>query len=107
VLERWGTGSLIASTAIPFPLPTSLFFAAAGASNTYPAKKFLAVVGLSRAARYSVLAIIAHLYGRHVVRVLRHPTQYWVWLVLFAGVFLAVIASGFLINKRFLTGQDW
>jgi len=29
--DRWGTGALIASSAIPFPLPTSAFFAAAGA----------------------------------------------------------------------------
>jgi len=33
IFKRWGTGSLAASTAIPFPFPTSLFFAAAGAST--------------------------------------------------------------------------
>src|SRR5580700_6990293 len=31
VFKNWGTGTLVASTAIPFPFPTSLVFAAAGA----------------------------------------------------------------------------
>ena len=35
LFKKWGAGTLIASTAIPFPFPTSMFFAAAGASN-YP-----------------------------------------------------------------------
>src|ERR1700730_2885462 len=35
LFKQWGTGTLVASTAIPFPFPTSLFFAVAGASD-YP-----------------------------------------------------------------------
>ena len=31
--QKWGTGGLAVSTAVPFPFPTSVFFAAAGASN--------------------------------------------------------------------------
>src|SRR5450755_19652 len=30
LFEKWGSGSLAASTAIPFPFPTSMVFAAAG-----------------------------------------------------------------------------
>lgn len=56
--KRWGTGTLIASTAIPFPFPTSMFFAAAGASD-YRQGQFLAVVAISRTVRYSALAIVA------------------------------------------------
>ena len=33
VFKKWGTGTLVASTAIPFPFPTSLVFAASGASE--------------------------------------------------------------------------
>src|SRR5665213_277299 len=33
VFRKWGTGTLVASTAVPFPFPTSMFFAAAGASG--------------------------------------------------------------------------
>ena len=34
LFERWGTGALAVSTAIPFPFPTSVFYAAAGASRS-------------------------------------------------------------------------
>jgi membrane protein YqaA with SNARE-associated domain len=98
--ERWGTGVLVASSAIPFPLPTSAFFAAAGASNGYSTSKFVTAVAVSRAARYSAIALIAHLYGRHMIRVLRHPTQYWGLLLLFGGLFVALIITGIVLNSR-------
>jgi len=97
--KKSGTGALVASTAVPFPFPTSLLFAAAGASN-YPAAKFLTVVTICRGARYTLVAIIADHYGRHFVRVLRHPTQYWGWLLLFAAVILSMILAGIALNRR-------
>lgn len=104
LFNKWGTGTLVASTAIPFPLPTSLFFAAAGASK-YHVRKYLAVVAICRAARYSAIAIVADLYGRHVIRVIRHPTQYWGWFVLLAAMTFGLIAVGILINKRLATAS--
>src|ERR1700724_3031036 len=53
-----GTGALAATTAVPFPFPTSMVFAAAGASN-YPTRKFLIVVTACRAIRYSAIGIVA------------------------------------------------
>ncbi|MBV9482937.1 MAG: hypothetical protein JO249_19675 [Acidobacteria bacterium] len=100
VFDRWGMGVVIASSAIPFPLPTSMFFAAAGASGKYQSPMFLATVTLARGVRYTAVAIVAHLFGRHVIRVLRHPTQYWGWLLLASAVFVVLIATGFLINRR-------
>ena len=97
--QKWGTGALVASTAIPFPFPTSLLFAAAGASK-YSVAKFLTVVTICRGARYTLVAIIADHYGRHFVRVLRHPVQYWGWLLLFAALILSVILAGVMLNKR-------
>jgi len=97
--QKWGTGALVASTAIPFPFPTSLLFAAAGASK-YSVARFLTVVTICRAARYTLVAIIADHYGRHFVRVLRHPVQYWGWLLLFAAIILSVILAGVMLNKR-------
>ena len=38
LFRKWGTGTLAASTAIPLPTPTSMFFAAAGVSD-YPRRK--------------------------------------------------------------------
>jgi len=98
--NRWGTGALVASTAIPFPFPTSLFFAAAGASNKYSTKKYLTVVALSRAFRYFVVAIVGDLYGRHVIRVLRHPIQYWGWFLLIIAMIAGLLAAGAFINRR-------
>jgi membrane protein YqaA with SNARE-associated domain len=97
--EKWGTGALVASTAIPFPFPTSFLFAAAGASK-YRVAKFLTVVTICRAVRYTLVAFIADHYGRHFLRILLHPTQYWGWLLLFAALILGVILAGIMLNKR-------
>ncbi len=100
--EKWGTGTLVASTAIPFPFPTSMFFAAAGASN-YRLDKFLVIVAVCRGVRYSAIAIVADVYGRSFIRVLRHPTQYWGWLLVFTATVAVLITAGILINRRIET----
>jgi len=79
LFERWGTGVLVVCTVIPF-FPASVCFAAAGAFG-YPKPKYLAVVGICRAAHYSLVAILADHYGRHFTRVVRHPDDYWGWLL--------------------------
>lgn len=97
--EKWGTGALIISSAVPFPFPTSALFAAAGATG-YPKKKFLSVVLLSRAARYVAIALVADHYGRHFVRMLRHPMQYWPWVLLLMGVVVAFIVAANWLSKQ-------
>jgi len=87
--EKYGTGALVVSTAVPFPFPTSFFFAAAGVLN-YSLGRFIAVVAICRAARYATIAIIASLYGRHFIRALQHPGEYYRWLL---GVAMAVIVA--------------
>lgn len=99
LFERWGTGALAVSTAVPFPSPTSVFFAAAGASK-YSTRKFLIVVALCRAVRYSLIAILAAHYGPHFVRAVRHPGQYWGWLLLFAALVAGAVAAGIVINRQ-------
>src|SRR6202023_1402503 len=92
VFEKWGTGTLVASTAIPFPFPTSMFFAAAGASE-YHLGRYLSAVAICRGARYAGLALLVEHFGRHLVRVIAHPTQYWGWFLLFAAVILVLIGG--------------
>jgi len=104
LFRRWGTGAIAATTAIPFPFPTSMIYAAAGASN-YDVRKYVTVVAVCRLARYGTIAIIADLYGRHFIRVLRHPTEYWGWLVVFAALIATFIAAAILIRKRWGTLQ--
>src|SRR5213592_4386741 len=97
--HKWGTSALAASTAVPFPFPTSVFFGAAGASN-YGLGRFLTVVTICRAARYGIIAIVADHYGRHFIRALRQPGQYWGWLLLFAAVIFSLIIVGIAVNRR-------
>jgi membrane protein YqaA with SNARE-associated domain len=97
--HKWGTSALAVSTAVPFPFPTSVFFAAAGASE-YSVGRFLTVVTICRGARYGVIAIIADHYGRHFIRVLRHPAQYWGWSLLFAAVITSLVMAGIVLNRR-------
>jgi membrane protein YqaA with SNARE-associated domain len=104
VFKKWGTGTLVASAAIPIPTPTSMFFAAAGASD-YPLGKFLIVVTISRAVRYSMIALVADLYGRRFIRALRHPGQYWGWMVAIAAITIALIVGGILFKRRLETAS--
>jgi hypothetical protein len=48
-----------------------------------------------------LIAIIADHYGRHFIRVLRHPAQYWGWSLVLAAVILSLIMGGIAVNKRF------
>jgi membrane protein YqaA with SNARE-associated domain len=97
--QKWGTSALAVSTAVPIPLPTSMLFAVAGASD-YGVGRFLTVVIICRSARYAFIAIIADHYGRHFVRALRHPSQYWGWLLLAAAVILSLVMAGIVLNRR-------
>jgi membrane protein YqaA with SNARE-associated domain len=97
--EKWGTGALAVSAAVPFPTPTSLFFAAAGTTG-YSTRKYLIVVGLCRAVRYSLIAYLARHYGGHFTRVIRHPLQYWGWFLLIAIVIAGVAVGTVMLNKR-------
>lgn len=104
LFKRWGSGTLFASTAIPIPTPTSMFFAAAGASD-YPLGKFIAIVTVGRVVRYSAIALVADHYGRHLLRVLRHPMQYWGWMLLLLALTIALIAGGILISRSLETAS--
>jgi len=105
LFHQWGTGTLAASTLIPVPSPTSMFFAAAGASD-FPQGRFLAIVATCRAIRYFGIAYIAGHYGRRFLRVLRHPLQHWGWLLLFLGVSATLVVSGIVLSRRLDKAPD-
>lgn len=99
VFKQWATGTLIASTVIPLPTPTSMFFAAAGAGD-YPQGRFLAIVAICRAIRYFGIAFVAGYYGRHFLRVLRHPLQHWGWLAFFLALTALLVIGGIIGSKK-------
>ncbi|HEV2467937.1 MAG TPA: VTT domain-containing protein [Candidatus Sulfotelmatobacter sp.] len=99
LFRTWGEGTLVASTLVPLPTPTSMFFAAAGASD-FATGKFLAIVTICRAIRYFGIAYIAGHYGRNLLRVLRHPVEHWGWLTLFLAIACAVIVGGIIASRK-------
>jgi len=99
LFRKSSDGALLASSAIPFPFPTSVLFAAAGVSN-YNLGKFLAIVIFGRGIRYAAIAFVADHHGRHFIRALRHPSQFWGWWLLLAVLGLTLILGGILLNRR-------
>ncbi len=97
--EEWGTTGLAVSCAVPFPFPTSAFFAAAGVLK-YSVRKFLVVVTVCRGARYTMIALVAFHYGRHFIRVLRHPGQYYGWFLAIMIAVAGLIATAVLMRRR-------
>ena len=105
IFRRWSAGILVASTAIPLPLPTGVLFAAAGVSN-YPVGKFIGIVTFGRAVRYSAEAIIAAYYGRRVARFFLHPGQYWGWFVAIFVAVCAIITGVIVMNRRLAADSE-
>lgn len=102
--QRYGTGALAVSCAVPFPFPTSFFFAVAGASG-YPESRFIAVVLLCRGLRYAIIAFVADRLGRHFLTIIRHPDRYWGWLLLIAVIVAVLAIAGVQISKK-LSADD-
>lgn len=97
--ERWGTGALVFSTVVPFPFPTSAFFAVAGVLD-YPLRRFIIVVALGRAIRYGAIAAIAFHYGRRFVVGLQHPGQHLGWVLAIAAAVAIAVIVALVLRKR-------
>jgi len=88
-----------ASVAAGIAVGWSRAFAAAGAGD-YPLGRFLAIVTVCRGARYFTIAFVAGHYGRHFLRVLRHPTQHWGWIAVAVVLAVVLLAGGILASRR-------
>jgi membrane protein YqaA with SNARE-associated domain len=64
--ERWGFGAVALPAILPPPFPIVPFLLAAGAMQ-YSRRKFLGALALGRAIRFTVIAGLGVLYGRHIV----------------------------------------
>jgi membrane protein YqaA with SNARE-associated domain len=65
--ERWGFGAVAVPAVLPPPFPIVPFLLAAGALQ-YSRKKFLAALALGRAVRFTIVAGLGAIYGRHIIR---------------------------------------
>ena len=65
--ERWGFGAVAVPALLPPPFPIVPFLLAAGAMQ-YSRKKFVGALALGRAVRFTIVAGLGAIYGRHIVR---------------------------------------
>jgi membrane protein YqaA with SNARE-associated domain len=98
-VQEWGEGTLIVGTLLPPPFPTTAVFAAAGIVD-FPLKRYLTGVAVGRGIRYSILAAVAAHYGRHFIRLIRHPQRYLGWSLLVAFALIALLVGGTLAWER-------
>jgi membrane protein YqaA with SNARE-associated domain len=86
-VESNGALGLIGAGVLPPPFPLTPVLLAAGAFGVSK-RKFLIYFGVARVFRYSLVAWLAAIYGRALVRAFRHylsgwsSTLMWVYLVL-------------------------
>lgn len=97
-VRKWGGGTLIAATLLPPPFPATVVFAASGILG-YPRRRYLSAIAVGRAIRYSLLAWAAEHYGRHFVRVVRHPERYVGWSILIAALVVFMVGAAALMRR--------
>jgi membrane protein YqaA with SNARE-associated domain len=86
--ERWGFFAVAMPALLPPPFPIVPFLLAAGAMQ-YSRQKFVAALALGRGVRFTIVAGLGALYGRHIVRFF---SRYYK-PALFTLIGLAVIAG--------------
>jgi membrane protein YqaA with SNARE-associated domain len=96
IFGRWGFSAIAISSLLPPPVPIVPFLLAAGAMQ-YPVRKFLAALTLGRAARYTVLAYMAALFGQEIITFFAKHERPLVW-----GLVAALMAAGILAFLFFL-----
>jgi membrane protein YqaA with SNARE-associated domain len=65
--EKWGFFAVAVPAILPPPFPIVPFLLAAGAMQ-YSRQKFLAALALGRGIRFTIIAGLGVIYGRHIVR---------------------------------------
>ena len=64
--KKGGFGAIMVPALLPPPVPLVPFVLAAGALN-YPTRRFLTAMAVGRTIRFSVLGLLASIYGRVVI----------------------------------------
>ncbi len=65
--ERWGFWAVAVPALLPPPFPIVPFLLAAGAMQ-YSRKKFLGALAVGRGIRFTIVAGLGAIYGRHIVK---------------------------------------
>lgn len=86
--ERWGFWAVAVPALLPPPFPIVPFLLAAGAMQ-YSRRKFIGALAVGRGIRFTIVAGLGAIYGRHIVKFF---SQYYK-PALFTLIGLAVIAG--------------
>ena len=102
--EKGGFGAIFVPALLPPPVPMVPFVLAAGAAK-YPCKKFLLALTLGRAIRYTVIALLASIYGRHILGFIRRYQQPVLWIFIALVVLSALWGVGYYFWRKGRSGK--
>jgi len=98
--ERWGFLTVVVPALLPPPFPIVPFLVAAGALQ-YSPKKFLSALAFGRGVRFTIIASLGAIYGRHIVRFFAKYYQPALWILLALAVLGGVLTLiGYLRHER-------
>jgi membrane protein YqaA with SNARE-associated domain len=92
-VEKNGTLAVTVSALLPPPFPLMPFLLAAGALGV-SRRKFFVSFSLARTFRYSLVAWLAAVYGRVMVRAFRHYLAGWSTIIMW--IYLGLMVAGIL-----------
>lgn len=105
IFGRWGFGAIALPALLPPPLPMVPFLLAAG-SMQYPLRKFLFALTLGRMVRYTVLALLAALYGRQILGFIAEHSYPALFIIMSLVASAAVVLFLIFIGKKQHRSQD-
>jgi membrane protein YqaA with SNARE-associated domain len=98
--ERWGFLAVVLPALLPPPAPIVPFLLAAGALQ-YPPRKFLTALALGRAARFTLIASLGAIYGRHILRFFAKYYEPTLWILISVAVLGGLVTLvGYLRHAR-------
>lgn len=89
--ERWGFFAVAVPALLPPPFPIVPFLLAAGALQ-YSRKKFVLALALGRGMRFTILAGLGALYGRHIIKFFSRYYKPALLIVIGLGVIAGILA---------------
>jgi membrane protein YqaA with SNARE-associated domain len=92
-VEKYGVWALSFASLMPPPFPFTTFVTAAAALK-YPPKKLLGIIAVARCVRFSIEGLLAFLYGRWLLSLMRSDNVRYV--ILFVAV-LTLAGCGYSI----------
>jgi membrane protein YqaA with SNARE-associated domain len=103
--ERWGFGAVAVPALLPPPFPIVPFLLAAGTMQ-YSRKKFIAALALGRTVRFTIVAGLGAIYGRHIVRFFSRYYKPALFLLIGLAVVGGVLALVQYYRYRNRTAQE-